>query len=96
MYSCTVTLILMYTHTRRPTRGKKMYIYSIIIVTLIVVMIRRISDFTIINLEHITPIVITYYNNTIIHFIEIRLQTTIIGTIIKIQMAWLIDWQVIW
>ena len=38
---------------------------------------------------------ITYYNNTmIIHFIETRLQNTI-GTIIKIQMAWLTGWQVI-
>ena len=35
------------------------------------------------------------YNKTIIHFIETRLQTTI-GAIIKIQMAWLTGWQVIW
>ena len=34
-------------------------------------------------------------NNTIIHFIEKRLQNTM-GTIIKIKMAWLIGWQVIW
>ena len=36
-------LLLTYTHTRKPTHTKK-------IVTLIVVMIRRINDFTIINL----------------------------------------------
>ena len=34
-------------------------------------------------------------NNIIIHFFETRLQSTI-GTIIKVQMAWLTDWQVIW
>ena len=34
-------------------------------------------------------------NNTIIHFIETRLQNTM-GTIINIQMAWLTGWQVIW
>ena len=33
-------------------------------------------------------------NNTIIHFIETRLQNTI-GIIIKIQMAWLTGWIVI-
>ena len=33
-------------------------------------------------------------NNTIIHFIETRLQNTI-GTVIKIQMAWLTGWQVL-
>ena len=33
-------------------------------------------------------------NNTIIHFIETRLQN-IIGTVIKIQMAWLTGWHVI-
>ena len=32
--------------------------------------------------------------NTIIHFIETRLQNTV-GTVIKIQMAWLTGWQVI-
>ena len=36
---------------------------------------------------------LSYYK--IIHFIETRLQTTI-GTIIKIQIAWLTGWQVIW
>ena len=35
------------------------------------------------------------YDNTIIHFIETIIQNTI-GIIIKIQMAWLTGWQVIW
>ena len=36
-----------------------------------------------------------FADNTIIHFIKTRLQNTI-GTAIKIQMAWLTGWQVIW
>ena len=35
------------------------------------------------------------YNQILIHFIETRFQNTI-GILIKIQMAWLTDWQVIW
>ena len=47
-----------YTHTRRPTLKKK----YITIVILIVLMIRRINDFTIITLVHIILILITNYD----------------------------------
>ena len=39
--------------------------------------------------------IVIWLINTIIHFIETRLENTII-TIIKIQMAWLTGLQVIW
>ena len=49
LWQCTVILVLTHTFTRRQHRKK-----YIIIVILTVVMIRRISDFVIINWVHIT------------------------------------------
>ena len=49
------------------------------------------------NIRHAKYINSSYvlYNNTIIHFIETRLPNAI-GIIIKIQMAWLTGWLIIW
>ena len=56
------THVVMYSDTRTDVHSthQKKFIYMII-VTLIVVM-RRINDFTKINLVHVTPTGITYYN----------------------------------